>query len=449
MNIIKNIISVSMVFFSFCYLISKVNKEKYKRYTDKRILNICIGVLGIITLVSGFSVTISILFLTLGAFFKFKEENNKFLSYTFMLAFIIRVVSIIAMVALGKIKNGTGMSYFQPDEIFYYWTGNQIYASIAKGIWPNLVAITEVNQYGYNLFMGLVELFNGEIFITAKLINCFVSAMFIPLGYNFTMKLFKDKRVAKVTTIILVFVPTFILFSTFALRDMIIAILILLIFNEVIQVMETKDKIIFSIIKVCIYTVLLLSLRIYAAIMVTAIWMLYLILRAFEKRGKNIIIIFLASFLLLIPLGKLVSHFYGFNILNSFISYFTNLGFVKYITGVICSLVNLDFLTNSSGAVYSGKTIIFRMMYPDTILLLLTTPFFIMGVVSAYKKNKSATIVTLLLAVGFITVYKFQYGGWFLRTQLQIFIFQYIFISMGISRFMGERKFKGKLSFLE
>ncbi|GKX68068.1 hypothetical protein [Inconstantimicrobium mannanitabidum] len=448
-DIIKNIFNVSIVFFSFCYLISKLDMNKCKKYANEKVLNVIGGILAILTILIGYSITLSIMLIVLGLFFKYKKENNKFLAITFLSAFVIRIVTLVGMVIVSKVKSGIGMSYFQPDEIFYYWTGNQIYTSLAKGIWPNLAAIVENNQYGYNLFMGLVELFNKEIFFTAKLINCLVSSMLIPLTYRCTIRLFNDKRVAKVTTLILVVVPTFILFSTYALRDMFITILILLIFYEVIEVMETKRNIFSTVFKVCIFSIMLVTLRIYAAIMITAIWILYLILRFFEKREKNIIIIFLISLLLLIPVEKLASHFYGFNIFNTFVSYFTNLGVIKYFTGLICSLVNLDFLTNIGGAVYSGKTIIIRMFYPDTVLLVLSAPLFVMGIVAAYKKNKSATIVLILLAIGFITVYKFQYGGWFLRTQLQIFVFQYMFIALGFSKFIGNKHLTGKFKFLE
>lgn len=448
-DIIRSIIDVSIVFFSFCYLISKIDANKYKKYADKKVLNAIGGILAIVTMLVGYSISLSIILFAFGIFIKYKKENNKFLAFAFLLAFIIRIIALIGMVVISKIKSGIGMSYFQPDEIFYYWTGNQIYALLAKGIWPNLHAIAENNQYGYNLFMGLVELLNKEIFFTAKLINCLASSLFIILVYKCTMQLFSEKRVAKITTLILTVIPTFIVFSTYALRDIFIAILILLIFYEIIKAVETKCNIVATIFKICAFSFVLISLRIYAAIMVTAIWVLYLILHFFEKRGRNIIFIFLASLLLLIPVEKLASHFYGFNIFNSFVSYFTNLGVMKYFTGLICSLVNLDFLTNIGGAVYSGKTIILRMFYPDTVLLVLSAPLFVMGIVAAYKKNKSATIVLILLAIGFITVYKFQYGGWFLRTQLQIFVFQYMFIALGISKFIGNKPLTGKLKFLE
>jgi hypothetical protein len=105
--------------------------------------------------------------------------------------------------------------------------------------------------------------------------------------------------------------------------------------------------------------------------------------------------------------------------------------------------VNLDFIVNLGGTIYtSTKTIILRILYPDTLFLVVTFPFMILGFANLFKKNQAMAIIIVAMFIAFITIYTVQYGGWFLRIQLQIFPYQYMLISLGIFEMFKNSRFK-------
>jgi hypothetical protein len=73
------------------------------------------------------------------------------------------------------------------------------------------------------------------------------------------------------------------------------------------------------------------------------------------------------------------------------------------------------------------------------LFLLLSFPFFIIGIIKSYKINKILTISLLTLFPVFIILYKIYYDGWFLRTQIQVLPIQVAFISLGIIDVFGSR----------
>ncbi|MDY5911573.1 MAG: hypothetical protein SPJ62_06105 [Inconstantimicrobium porci] len=443
-SVISRMVAVTFVFLAYLYLLKQM-PQKY----DFKINDILLFIVSAVSTVTGYTITLAILLLFAAIYFKLRyKEENKFLSYIFLVAIIVRLLAIVGMFVVNVFRTGSILSYFQPDEMFYYYTGGEIYLSLSAGKWPALLQITGVKQYGYNLLLGFIELLNRDVLLTSKLLNALISSVFVIMSYRFVVNFFKNTKAAKITSIFMTIIPSYALFSAFLLRDIIIAVLIFAILDEVMKINEHKEKTSYALFKIIVFSIVLWFFRNYTLIIILALAMLYTLLRIFEKKKKPVLIILIVAAVLVIPLGEVVSKIYGFNILNSFISYFKSLGILKYLTGIVCSTVNLDFITNASTTTYSIKTIILRMFYPDTIFLIITAPLYILGIVKLYKKNKSFTIVNVVMTIGFITLYKFQYGGWFLRTQLQIFVFQYIFIALGFAEMWKDKKFTGKLKFL-
>ncbi|GKU26910.1 hypothetical protein [Clostridium folliculivorans] len=363
---------------------------------------------------------------------KNKEYKNSLIKIAW-LALILRVLVSVAIMSYNFIKYRTFLSYTQTDEIFYYSTGDYIYQSLVNFKWPNLKTITGIDQYGYNFFIGFIKFINNsDIFITVKLINILVSVIFVLLIFNFVYIITNNKNIAKMSSVLIAIMPTFAVFSAFALRDIVISINIFLLFYIIVCSDKFKNRI-FSITGFILLAMSLWFLRRYALLLTLMLTTLYLIVRFLTNRKINIIAILISMAVIVYGLIVMSSRLYGFSIFNMIKGYILSQGIAKTFSGVILSLVNLDFLINIGATIYnSPKYMILRIMYPETIFLVVTFPIMALGMIKASRKDISFVITTFFMFVGFILIYKIQYGGWFLRTQLQIFPFQYIFIAWGV-----------------
>lgn len=434
----------AIIYLAACfYFISKLGYKNKKILSDYKLFT-TFAALGIVSMVLNFQFLLSISLILLGVLINYAHAHNnegKFIISAYIAAFAIRILAIIAMVVLNLYKFGTKLSYLQPDEMFYYETSNKISLLIYNFKWPDLKGITEVTQYAYNLFAGVIKLLNIESFYSLKIINALISCLFIVMVYDFAMKLFKNKSVARLSAIFMTLMPTMILFSTFALRDIFISMFIFLIFKEVFTI-DIDKRYIISLIKILIYSFILWYLRNYALILIAMIVAFYLVLKLCVRKNINLIYVFIVGIVGLVGALTLASKLYSFSLLKMFMNYFKNEGIVKYVTGIVLSITNLDFITNTSASLYSSpKTIILRMFYPETLLLVITLPLFVIGVKEFIKTRKDIAYSLIIMFIGFITIYKLQYGGWFLRTQLQIFPYQYVFISLGLIHVINESNF--------
>ncbi|MBK1810285.1 hypothetical protein JHL18_06515 [Clostridium sp. YIM B02505] len=373
---------------------------------------------------------------------KNKEYKNSLIKIT-CLALILRVLVSIVIMFYNFIKYRTFLSYTQTDEIFYYSTGDYIYQSLVNFKWPNLKTITGINQYGYNFFIGSIKFINNsDIFITVKLINILFSVIFVLLIFNFAYTITNNEKIAKMSSILIAIMPTFAVFSAFALRDIFISINIFLLFYIVVCSNKFKNKI-FSIVGAILLVISLWFLRRYALLLTLMLITLYLIVRFLINKKINIVAILISMAALVCGLIFMSSKLYGFSIFNMIKGYILSQGIAKAFSGVILSLVNLDFLINIGGTIYNSyKYMILRIMYPETIFLVVTFPIMALGMIKALRKDVSFVITTFFMFFGFILIYKIQYGGWFLRTQLQIFPFQYIFIAWGLIAIIYESNSK-------
>ncbi|GKU26915.1 hypothetical protein [Clostridium folliculivorans] len=361
------------------------------------------------------------------------KEYKKTLIKLSVLALVVRVLVTIAMLMYNYYKYSTLFSYSQTDEIFYYSSSDYIYQSLVNFAWPNLKAITGIDQYGYNLFMGVVKLINhGDIFISVKIINILVSVIFVLLIFKFVYSVTENYDVAKISALMMAVMPTFAVFSSFALRDIFISIIIFLILYEVILMNKSTNKI--RNIVICFFLMIALwYLRHYALLLVLMLVALYVVIGFLRSKRINIIAILVSMLVLAVGLVVVASKIYALNIFIMLKFYVESQGILKFLSGIILSIVNLDFLINSGETIYkSTKSLILRIIYPETIFLILSFPIMCLGFIKGLKKDISFVITIIVMFVGFIAIYKMQYGGWFLRTQLQIFPFQYMFIAWGL-----------------
>ena len=80
-------------------------------------------------------------------------------------------------------------AYVQPDEINYYNTAIRISNYFMSGTMPDILQIVGFKQFGYNIFLALVNMMNGELFFVSKIINILVSGFISVLTYVFVKEL--------------------------------------------------------------------------------------------------------------------------------------------------------------------------------------------------------------------------------------------------------------------
>lgn len=373
------------------------------------------------------------------------REDAKYIAGLFSAAVLLRVLGTALMLAYNSYSFHSLFSYVQPDEINYYNTAVRISSNFLSGSIPNVEQIVGFKQYGYNLMLAAVNLINGEVFFASKAVNILVSSFAALLTYLFAKEFFGTKA-AKISGIIICLMPTMIVFSAYTLRDMIIVLLIMV----VLYLTMRKEKLTAASALLLLASVVSLwYLRNYSVLIAVMAVILYKVLAFADKKRINPLIVacVLASgaFIFFEIALKVYSHNNTFNMIvgNMFV-YFHDTGIPRFIGEFLLSLVNLDFLVNSGAATYGAGTFL-RMFYPDTLFLIVTFPFFVLGIARGFKTNRALTISLLLLFPLFIVLYKIYYGGWFLRTQTQVLPIQAAFISLGIMDVFGERYDKAVL----
>ncbi|MEG0297756.1 MAG: hypothetical protein RR620_13630 [Clostridium sp.] len=431
-------------------LFAKNTLKKYQKRKEKDFEGIILLVVGAVALYFNLTLVLIPVLITFSLIYRYckKSDNFKDFRNIAILGIVIRVLVAIAILGLTYLKFGTLFSYLQPDEIFYYSSGELMSNIFQSFSIPDFKAIVGLEQYGYNVFIGIIKLINGSgSFFIVKLINVCISLVFIFVVYDFTFEILENKRVAKLAAIIMAIMPTFPLFSAFALRDVIISFAMLIVIYQIVKLNSGKcDNYVKSIAYFIVACIILWYFRRFALLILMGMSILYTILKFTTRRNINIWIAVVVIGILGIVVLNLASDLYSFSIFNMVLNYINNTGIIEVTKGVILSMLNLDFLTSGVDNIYSTlKSSGIRLMYPDTLMLILTFPLFIVGLVQAFKKNKEFVISILVFIFGLILIYRIEYGGWFLRIQLQILPYQYMIIAAGIYKVFKNSKILKRL----
>ena len=448
-NIIWNYIKTLVLIISSLLLVSLLNSEK-KSLINKR--NVIIyAIFFILSTLLNLSLMMSAILFTASLIYHYSKKLNikDNIVKLLILAISIRLIIGIALMALNLFKYGSIYSYLQPDEIFYYSSGDTIGNYLRNFSWPDLKAITGVDQYGYNLFLGFINALTGkDFFITVKIINVCFSLILIPITYDLSFSITENKQVSNLTTIIMSIMPTFALFSNFALRDILISLCMCIIILQTIKLNKYGLKRNFSNIFILFLGVVSLwFLRKFAALILIGICIFYTILKLSNRKKISIMITLSTIFLSVALVLRLITTVYSIDIISMIENYINSLGISNLIKGLFLSIVNLDFLSNTNANLYeSVKLIGLRGLYPETLFLIISFPAFIIGIIKGLKVNREFVISILAFIFGLILIYRIEYGGWFLRIQLQILPYQYLLISLGICKLFGNSNLLKKLN---
>jgi hypothetical protein len=430
LSLIYKIIGIIIFFLTLILMINKIGIKNNFLLGLVYILPIAGVMFNFLFILTAFNIAVLLLLKII----RRNEKDAKYIIGIFSLALVLRLLGTAVMLIYNNYSFNSLFAYVQPDEINYYNTAIRISNYFMSGTMPDILQIVGFKQFGYNIFLAFVNMMNGELFFVSKIINILVSGFISVLTYVFVKELF-DEKAAKLSGFIVCLMPTMIMFSAYTLRDVIIVILIMIILYLTMR----QEKLTAGAVMILLASIISLwFLRNYTVLIICMVVMLYKILGYARKKHVNPIIMIVVIIAGSFAFFQLTSKVYNFNTFNTIYNYFKFTGVIPFLQEFVLSLVNLDFLVNSTATSY-GKSTIIRMFYPDTLFLILSFPFFIVGIIKGYKINKILTISLLVLFPVFIILYKIYYDGWFLRTQIQVLPIQVAFISLGIIDVFGER----------
>lgn len=430
LSVIYKVLGIIIFFLTLILLINKVGLKDNLTLALVCVLSTAGVIFNFLFILTALNISVLILLHII----RKNEKDTKYIIGIFSLALVLRLLGTAVMLIYNNYSFNSLFAYVQPDEINYYNTAIRISNYFISGTMPDILQIVGFKQFGYNIFLAFVNMINGELFFVSKIINILVSGFISVLTYVFVKDLI-DEKAAKLSGFIVCLMPTMIMFSAYTLRDVIIVILIMII----LYLSMRQEKLTARAVLILLASVISLwFLRNYTVLIIGMVVILYKVLGYTRKKHVNPIIIIGVIIAGSFAFFQITSKVYNFNTFNAIYNYFKYTGFIPFLQEFVLSLVNLDFLVNSTATSY-GKSTIIRMFYPDTLFLILSFPFFIIGIIKGYKINKNLTISLLTLFPVFIILYKIYYDGWFLRTQIQVLPIQVAFISLGIIDVFGAR----------
>ncbi|WP_160677799.1 hypothetical protein [Clostridium sp. C8-1-8] len=444
-NIVFNLIMGIIFIFAVSFFENVIRNTRYMAIKEKY-LNIILSLLYFISSMIKVSVVLTAILISIGIIANIIKRNidkKQQLLLLLKVSIIFKLVAIIGFNLINYIKYRTLYNYTQPDELFYYSTADYLYQRILNLSHLRILELTNGNrQFGYNLFLGLLKVLNnGDILISAKVVNLLIGLVFIFIMYEFSYKLLREHKVAIMTSYMMAILLTFSLFSSIALRDVLLSLLICLLLKEII--IENDKYTIKKLVRIIVISIALCSLRIFVFMIIAILLALYKTVQYGRKRSISSVFTALCLVSLAFIFIILASRFYRVSMFDFMYPYIKRVGLLGYIKGLVLSSVNLDFIVNIGGTIYtSPKAVILRMLYPDTLFLIITFPFMILGFFSLFRRVKDISVIVVIMFVSLITIYTIQYGGWFLRIQLQIFPYQYMVISLGIFEVFKNVRFK-------
>jgi 4-amino-4-deoxy-L-arabinose transferase-like glycosyltransferase len=175
-----------------------------------------------------FILTLSIIIILIIKY-HFKNEDNKFLLWLFIIGLISRIILTTGVHFFLQYNNLGIHNWFGYEIVDLF--GDSGYHSI-RGLWlaefvsgklftPDFIKKEIFHYYGRSSYLYLVGLFHylfGFSPISVKFINSFLGALSAIFIYSMTLEIF-NKRVAKLSAILIMFFPSMFLWSITNLKD--------------------------------------------------------------------------------------------------------------------------------------------------------------------------------------------------------------------------------------
>ncbi len=382
-----------------------------------------------------------------------KQDDSEFLLKFFLIALILRTLASIGIYVFVL------QDFFGPDSWTYDYLGN-----VMSHYWmgelpaehPDVVRASGMTQSGWGIhyIVGAIYLVTGQNQLAIQFFCAVIGAATSPITYLCAKEIFSNKRVARISAIIVAFSPSLILWSSQGLKDGIIVFFLVLSVLNVIKLQKKFNYLSFILLMISLLGII--SLRFYIFYMlVAAIIGCFAIGEPFTPASV------LRRVAVLAAIGLTLSSF-G-NRSASDLGQFNlakvqntredlargNAGFgrdldVSTTEGAITALpVGLTYLMLAPFPWQVGN-VRQAITLPEMILWWASIPFLITGLWYTIKHRLRNSIAVLLFTLMLTFAYSLYQGniGTAYRQRAQIQIFHFMFIAAGLTLWLEKKENK-------
>ena len=375
-----------------------------------------------------------------------RQDDRTFLMRVFILALLIRIaVAIIIFV-------GHYEEFFGGDANTY-----DIYGQSLNAAWHgdkyhlgryNLFAASGASAWGMlYLVAGVYEIIGANMF-AIQLINASVGASTAIVVYNTANRLFSNQRVSRVACVLVGFFPSLVLWSSQALKDGIIVLILALAIYCTLLLMEEIKIGYVTILTSCL--MLLLTLRFYTFYMMTAA-----VVGSFVIGGKTLdTTSFVRRFAAVIGIGLVFTYFGIVRIAGTQFDRFANLQTVQNSRKDLAKSAESGFMQDvdvrtTEGALTAIPVGFVYLLFapfpwqlasirqsialPEMIIWWLAIPFLILGLWFGMKHRLREVSPIIIFTTMLTLAYSLVQGnvGTAYRQRSQMLVFYFIFVAVG------------------
>jgi hypothetical protein len=374
---------------------------------------------------------------------QFIETDREYLLRVFLIGLILRFIYAAAIYTF-KLQD-----FFGPDASYYDWLGtvlSKYWWGELPSTYPDLAKIFDRSKPGWGIYyvVGSIYYLIGQNTLAVQMFCAVLGAATAPITYLCSKEIFSNKRVARISSMIVALCPSLILWSAQGLKDGIIIFLLVL---SVVCVLKLKKGFNFLALLVLMTSLFgILSLRFYIFYMLVVA-----IVGCFAIGGKDLdpaSFFRRAVLLLLIGLALMSLGSRGSQDISSFNLQKVNStrrdlargngGFAKDTDvsttgGALAALpLGLTYLMLAPFPWQLGN-LRQAITMPEMVLWWSSIPFLGMGLWYSIKKKLRTSIAALLFTLLLTISYSLYQGniGTAYRQRAQIQIFHFIFIAAG------------------
>ena len=164
-------------------------------------------------------------------------EDNDFLIKLFLLALLVRLVFglFVHTFKLNEYLGGDALTYDHLGQtLVEIWNGQ----AIQENFWTQRAQSMSGPGWGMNYLTGIIYYLIGRNILAAQSFCAVIGAATVPMVYVCAYKIYNNRRVGKISALLVALFPAFIIWSSQLLKDGLVIFLLVLAMTIVLQLQE-------------------------------------------------------------------------------------------------------------------------------------------------------------------------------------------------------------------
>ena len=400
----------------------------------------------------GFGAVMMIVFFTaiIIAIIRNQTEDGNYLQQLFLTGLILRLSFgiIIHFFDLRTFFGGDALGYDdRGTRLIEIWFGN-----VSSSESYSLIAMTTTGSgWGMNYLTGFIYTFTGRNILAAQSFCGVIGAATAPMVYFCANKVFRNKRTARTSALLIAVYPAFIIWSSQLLKDGLIIFLLVLAMTMVLQL---QDKINYIAVAALVFALFgILSLRFYIFYMAAVA-----VLGSFVVGTSNSTQAVIRRLIVLVMIGVGLTYVGALKDANQDITEYTNLERIQKTRSGLTKTesgfgADLDVSTTNGAITVLPVGFVYLMLapfpwqisnlrqavtLPEMILWWSSIPFMLSGLWYTLRKRLRNAVAILIFSLMLTLGYSLFQGNvgtaYRQRTQIQVFLFMFTAVGWTLYR---------------